>query len=87
MTENDKYRMGEGAKPGEDPAWTRLNYAEKNRALYQKQKALLDLFLEKHAISQAQHDKSLRDLTEKMKFSAERAERAEQAERAEREDG
>lgn len=34
--------------------------------LYLKQKALLDQFLEKGAISQAQHDKSLRDLIEKM---------------------
>ena len=75
MTENYKNQTGKSAKPGEDPAWARLSYAEKNRALYQKQKALLDLFLEKHAISLAQHDKSLRDLTEKMKFSAEQAER------------
>ena len=34
--------------------------------LYLKQKALLDQFLEKGAISQAQHDKSLHDLIEKM---------------------
>ena len=70
MTENYKNQTGKSAKPGEDPAWARLSYAEKNRALYQKQKALLDLFLEKHAISQAQHDKSLSDLTENMKLSA-----------------
>ncbi|MBO7405662.1 MAG: hypothetical protein J6V24_11925 [Clostridia bacterium] len=53
--------------PAEDPAWDALSYAEKNRALFLRQKALLDLFLEKKAITQAQHDKSLRDLTEKMK--------------------
>ena len=46
--------------------WNRLSYEEKNKALYYRQKALLDLFLEKHAISREQHDKSLRDLTEKM---------------------
>ena len=47
-------------------AWSRLKYEEKNRELYDRQKKLLDLFLEKHAISQQQHDKSLHDLTEKM---------------------
>lgn len=42
---------------------------EKKRArheLYLKQKALLDTFLEKKAITQAQYDKSFHDLTEKM---------------------
>ena len=48
--------------------WDSLSYEEKNRLLYERQKALLDLFLEKKAISQAQHDKSLHDLTVKMKF-------------------
>lgn len=37
-----------------------------NINLYFKQKVLLDTFLEHHAISQAQYDKSLHDLTEKM---------------------
>ena len=46
--------------------WGSLSYAEKNRALYLKQKKTLDLFLERGAISQAQHDKSLNDLTVKM---------------------
>ncbi len=48
-------------------AWDRLTYKEKNRLLYERQVALLDLFLEKNAISKAQHDKSLHDLTVKMK--------------------
>ena len=39
---------------------------EKKRDLYLRQKELLDTFLEHGSISQAQHDKSLRDLTEKM---------------------
>ena len=39
---------------------------KKKRDLYLRQKELLDTFLEHGAISQAQHDKSLRDLTEKM---------------------
>lgn len=56
------------SKPVNDPAWEKLSYSEKNKELYLRQKALLDLFLEKKAISQAQHDKSLRDLTEKMKY-------------------
>ncbi len=43
-----------------------LSYVEKNHQLYLKQKALLDQFLEKGAISQAQHDKSLHNLIEKM---------------------
>ena len=50
----------------ESPAWEKLTYEEKNHQLFLKQKALLDQFLEKGAISQAQHDKSLHDLIEKM---------------------
>lgn len=49
--------------------WNALSYEEKNRLLYERQKAMLDLFLEKNAISQAQHDKSLRDLTAKMRYA------------------
>ena len=40
--------------------------AEKKRDLYLRQKELLDMFLEHGAISRAQYDKSLGDLTEKM---------------------
>ena len=47
-------------------AWGSLSYELKNRALYFQQKQTLDLFLERGAISQAQHDKSLHDLTVKM---------------------
>ena len=50
----------------EDRNWTTLSYEEKNHRLYLRQKALLDSFLERGAISQSQHDKSLHDLTEKM---------------------
>ena len=46
--------------------WYLLTREEKNHQLFLKQKALLDQFLEKGAISQAQHDKSLHDLIEKM---------------------
>ena len=41
-------------------------YDEKNHQLYLRQKTLLDSFLEHGAITQAQHDKSLHDLIEKM---------------------
>ena len=39
---------------------------EKKRDLYLRQKQLLDTFLERGAISRAQYDKSLGDLTVKM---------------------
>ena len=39
---------------------------EKKRGLYLRQKELLDTFLEYGAISRAQYDKSLGDLTVKM---------------------
>ena len=48
-------------------AWSRMSYEEKNRELLERQVALLDLFLSKHAIDRAQYEKSLHDL--KAKFS------------------
>ena len=50
----------------ENNEWLALSYEEKNHQLFLKQKALLDGFLERGAISLAQHDKSLHDLIEKM---------------------
>lgn len=50
----------------EENGWTELSPEEKKRQLFLNQKALLDTFLEKHAITQAQYDKSLGDLREKM---------------------
>ena len=47
----------------------KMSYEEKTRVLYQSQKETLDLFLERGAISQAQHDNSLHDLTVKMGMS------------------
>ena len=41
---------------------------ETRRQLFEKQKAMLDLFLEKGAISQQQYNKSLHDFSEKMGF-------------------
>ncbi len=46
--------------------WSELTYQEKNHQLFLKQKNLLDQFLKRNAISQAQYDKSLHDLKEKM---------------------
>lgn len=43
-----------------------LNDKDKKRDLYLRQKQLLDTFLEHGAISRAQYDKSLGDLTVKM---------------------
>ena len=50
-----------------DPAWEALSYEEKNKLLYERQKHMLEEFLEKGAISQQQYEKSLHDLTEKMR--------------------
>ena len=52
--------------PVVDKEWADLTYAQKNHELFLKQKRTLDMFLEHGAISQAQHDKSLHDLTVKM---------------------
>ena len=49
-----------------DKEWADLTYAQKNHELFLKQKRTLDMFLEHGAISQAQHEKSLHDLMEKM---------------------
>ena len=49
-----------------DPAWETATHQEKNRLLFLKQKAMLELFLERGAISKAQFDKSCHDLREKM---------------------
>ena len=50
-------------------SWEQLSHEEKNHQLFLKQKALLDTFLEKHAISKEQYEKSLHDLTEKMGYN------------------
>ena len=46
--------------------WAALTPEEKKIQLFLKQKQTLDLFLERGAISQAQYNKSLGDLREKM---------------------
>ena len=49
-------------------SWAALSPAEKKRELFRRQKELLATFLATGAISQAQHDKSLNCLIEKMGF-------------------
>ena len=50
----------------EQDNWSRLSPEEKKKELYLLQKHILDDFLERGAITQAQYDKSFGDLTEKM---------------------
>jgi len=50
--------------------WNKLSGDEKNKALFYKQKELLDTFLEHKAITKAQYDKSLGDLKLKMNIKA-----------------
>ncbi len=49
-----------------DTRWDSLSHAEKNHLLFLKQKSMLAMFLDRGAITQAQHDKSLHDLKVKM---------------------
>ena len=53
-------------KNNSDEKWKAMSPAEKKRELFLRQKDLLDTFLSTEAISQAQHDKSLNCLIEKM---------------------
>ena len=48
------------------PVWENLSPDEKKKELFLRQKHTLDLFLERHAITQSQYDKSLGDLRDKM---------------------
>ena len=53
-------------KSAESQAWKSMSPEEKKLELFRRQKDLLDTFLSTGAISQAQHDKSLSCLIEKM---------------------
>ncbi len=46
--------------------WERLNYEEKTYLLFKRQKRILDMFLERGAISQEQYDKGEQELNQKM---------------------
>ena len=50
----------------EEKHWSEMTIEEKNHELFLRQKETLRLFLERKAISQEQHDKSLHDLMEQM---------------------
>ena len=50
----------------EKKEWAHLSPEEKKQQLFLNQQDTLDLFLERGAISQAQYNKSLGDLREKM---------------------
>ncbi len=58
--------MSDLSNRSDNPAWDGLTHEQKNHRLYLKQKELLDKFLERGAITQAQYDKSLGDLRQKM---------------------
>ena len=53
-------------KNNSDAKWEAMSPAEKKLELFRRQKDLLDTFLSTGAIDQAQHDKSLKCLIEKM---------------------
>ena len=54
--------------------WENLSDEEKKLKLYLRQKDILDKFLERGAISRAQYDKSLGDLTVKMGINQDKGE-------------
>lgn len=54
--------------PANDTARNKRTPEEKRRELYDRQVTLLATLLSHGAITQAQHDKSLHDLTEKMGY-------------------
>lgn len=49
--------------------WLSLSPEEQKKQLFLKQKALLDAFLERNAISKENYEESLRGLKEKMRMS------------------
>ena len=55
----------------ENKEWNCLTHEQKNHELFLREKELLDVLLAHGAITQAQHDKSLHDLMEKMGEAAE----------------
>ena len=53
----------------DDSGWEKMTQEEKKRVLFQKQKEVLDDFLERGAITKAQYDKSLGDMKKKMGYN------------------
>lgn len=54
----------------EEKGWAAMTAEEKKEQLFLRQKELLDLYLEKGAITKADYEKSLKSLTEKMGVSS-----------------
>lgn len=54
----------------EQNEWEKLSLEEKKRQLFLKQKRVLQDFLERNAISQAQFDKSFSDMMQKMGYDS-----------------
>ena len=50
--------------------WSKMTPDEKKKQLFLRQKELLDVYLEKKAITRADYDKSLKALKEKMGVSS-----------------
>ena len=50
----------------DNSAWEAMSHEEKNHQLFLRQKEMLAMFLVRGAITRAQHDQSLHDLTVKM---------------------
>lgn len=55
---------------GQEIIWSEMSAEEKKVQLYLNQKRVLELFLERNAISKEQYDKSLEDMTVKMGMEA-----------------
>ena len=51
---------------GIEKDYSLMSKEEKTRDLFNRQKQMLDMFLERNAISKDEHDKSLNGLKEKM---------------------
>lgn len=54
------------ADTGIEKDYSLMSKEEKMRDLFNRQKQMLDMFLERNAISKAEYDKSLNGLKEKM---------------------
>ena len=58
-----------------DKEYSKLDYSEKNRWLFEEQRITLDLFLERGAITKEQYNKSLGDLTKNYDIKSKREEK------------
>ncbi len=50
-----------------DSVWEDLSYEDKNQALYLREKTMLELFLERKAITKEQYEKGMRELNNLLK--------------------